>query len=419
MAVADNINNLQKDVNFTTSFHLATLDVESLFTRIPQDRLLQIITDEIDKVFETSSEKETFISFLKIIIQCNTFQIHDNYCLQKIGLPMGGPLSGTLANIYLGYIENTFVKLPNLYLYNRYMDDILLITSFTDIEMQNFITFLQTTFQLTITASSNNKSVNFLDMTISLSASKKQFIIHPYSKRRLHYPLPSADMQRGYNLDSNIIKSQILRTYRFSNDDHNFTKSINKYLEHLLSNKYHRRLRKSIFQFLLPLKKSTHRWSTDIPICSSCLNIITINSIVLLKIIKIDKKYLGIKFPINCNSQNISIMYKDEHSYHLTWIPSLHHYFHTNLTSTSIHILPLGFLSIPKQKSLLTKFPVIQSSNKDNVMKMNSTHPCHIHPIFKRPSKVYGVPTARKKTLTFGSFFNDYKKMTRRRTFHQ
>ena len=46
------------------------------------------------------------------------------------------------------------------------MDDILLISSFTDMEIKEYINKLQETFCLQLTNSYNKQAVNFLDMTI-------------------------------------------------------------------------------------------------------------------------------------------------------------------------------------------------------------------------------------------------------------
>jgi hypothetical protein len=99
LVVSHNISTLNKYKVINSSTKLATIDVESLFTKIPQSDLLHIVNEKLNDYFQSIDDKIKFMQFLQAIIQYNTFQLHDKYCLQKIGLPMGGPLSGTPANI--------------------------------------------------------------------------------------------------------------------------------------------------------------------------------------------------------------------------------------------------------------------------------------------------------------------------------
>ena len=121
------------------------------------------------------------------------------FYLQQIGLAMGCPLSGSLANIYLGHMEKELSSLPDLQLYNIYMDDILVICTYNDIGLIQFINKLEDAYNLKITASYNTTSVNFLDMTIALSQIFMVLRIRPYSKRHFIYPLPT---ENDYKISS-------------------------------------------------------------------------------------------------------------------------------------------------------------------------------------------------------------------------
>jgi hypothetical protein len=353
------------------------------------------------------------MNYLKTIIKCNIFQVNENYCLQKIGLPMGGPLSGTLANIYLGVLEKYVVNIPQICLYNRYMDDILLIANFSDEDLNDFLTTLQRTYGLRITSNHNKQSVNFLDMTISISLKSNKFIIEPFSKKHPFYPVPSTICSRNPKIDSNIIKSQILRTWRFSNDSKKFTQTVNTYLPYLPPYGYHKSIRKNVFQFLLPAKESTHKWTTEIPVCSSCQYYITAKHISLNKIMCIDKKYLAIKEPTNCRSQSIHILVHEDNNYLLIFTKSLHHFFENYCSSIGTNIVPIGKLNVDKMKCLLKKFPSIICNGKNDIMETKSSFPCRINNIFKNSFQVYGIRTGLRKKKSFDSTFNRYKKVSR------
>jgi retron-type reverse transcriptase len=69
------------------------------------------------------------LEFLQGIIDNNIFQAGNQFFHQKIGLPMGGSLSPSLANIYLGVLERKIISQysPPILFYRRYMDDLLFI----------------------------------------------------------------------------------------------------------------------------------------------------------------------------------------------------------------------------------------------------------------------------------------------------
>ena len=410
------VYNIYKSIIIPTSeTQLATIDVESLFTKIPQHILLDILNKHLSILLTNNSEKEKFINYLQAIIRFNTFQINKSYCLQKIGLAMGCPLSGTLANIYLGHMERIICKIPKIILYNRYMDDILLVCNFDMEEMEKFLLSLRSAFGLNIVASHNKHSVNFLDFSLSISLAKGQFVISPYSKKTPIYPIPSTVTKRGLAADKNIITSQLLRTYRICTDDRQFTQSVNKYLPYLQHSQYHRRLRRHVFKFLLPIKISSHKWTTTIPLCSQCRHNILINNIKVQKIMVIDStQYIAIRQPLNCHSPNVYIvMQYPSEKFLLRHISSLH-IFLQSANIKNINIMPFGQMNDGKLQSLLTKYKSIEFVNKMEIINRKRIYSCRIHHIFKKSLNMYGIFTTRKRKKSIGTFFNKYKQVSRK-----
>jgi hypothetical protein len=74
---------------------------------------------------------EQTLHILEIILKQNYFQYNDQYYQPEKGIAMGSPISSTLAEIYLQYLEEIYVKhwLQNkeITLYKRYVDDIIII----------------------------------------------------------------------------------------------------------------------------------------------------------------------------------------------------------------------------------------------------------------------------------------------------
>ena len=349
--------------------------------------------------------------FLSTIIKQNTFQVNNNYCHQIIGLPMGGPLSGVLSNIYLGYMERNIYN-TNIIIYQRYMDDILMISNHDMYQMDHVLTSLKNDFGLKLTSSSNCHNVTFLDMCISINRIRNKLSICPYGKAQPIYPIPSIITGRHFNMDKNIIISQILRTWRNSTDNKKFSRNINYYLSFLQGNQHHRKLRKSIFRFLLPCKISTNYWSTNITLCPTCCNMTNETQTDVHKIMCINGDYIGSKEPVSCKTTNIYIIINYESNYQLLRIKSIHEYFENNQTSNS-NIMPLGKLTKSKIYTFINK-------NKNIIHSLEKIHnkikyPCRIHPIFKNSYHIYGVRNCDRKRRTFTSYFNLYKKISQRK----
>jgi hypothetical protein len=267
LCVAYDINKLNTRKEISGGTLLATLDVESLFTKIPQQNLLSVLKNVMPNVLQDEAVYERYMHYLSSIIERHTFKASGCYYLQKFGLPMGANLSGTLANIYLGVLEENLSNKPGVLLYKRYMDDILIITNYDEIEFTNFLEEVKSNFRLNITSSFNRHCVTFLDMSIMKSPHEKRFHINPYSKNSLAFPPIYPPFTRDIYTDFAIIKAQILRVWRLSTHSRYFSSTVNNYLNHLSYHRYQLRIRRMIFKFLLPVRISTHFWSTSIPLC--------------------------------------------------------------------------------------------------------------------------------------------------------
>jgi hypothetical protein len=411
LAVAYNIDVLNNS-EMPMDIILATIDVEALFTNIPQDKLLDIVNIELIAEIPDDIPRQRYMHYLSTIIKYNTFQVQNVYYLQTIGLPMGGRLSCTLANIYLGILEKSVYNLPKIHLYNRYVDDILLITSYSEEETGKFIKDLESSFSLRLTASYNRQSVNFLDMTIYYSYFHRSFYIYPFSKNFIYFPLPSALTRRPIMEDLNIIKAQILRTWRFSTDDVYYTSTVVNYLSFLTTNSYFLTIRKHLLNFLSSLLLENGLYSTAIPLCQQCLSTIQTNNIMVKKIVIIGGKYLATREPVNCTTTNIHIILQCGRNPQLLLTLSIHQYLAMNIQNNCT-IIPIGKLNMHKMQQLLEKHPSINYLHRKCVMNMKSHPPCFLHYICKKPWKIYGIHCRSRKKSICGELFNKYKKVSR------
>jgi hypothetical protein len=138
----------------------------------------------------------------------------------------------------------------------------LIVSTLNEIELNEFINILSNPYNLRFTSTSNYHNINFLDRTIK--SVNNQPLIQSFSKNTLLYPLPSFIGRRNYQRDLNIIKSQILRTYRFSTDNSYFSSSLHFYLRFFTTHDYHKMLKKAILNFLKPIRNNIG-WNSTIP----------------------------------------------------------------------------------------------------------------------------------------------------------
>ena len=107
---------------------LISFDVESLFTNIPLNETIDIAVDLIFKHDPKFSIKKSDLKKLFSFATAEThFLFNGKFYDQVDGVAMGSPLAPILANLFLGFHEETWLNNFNhstrLLLYRRYVDD--------------------------------------------------------------------------------------------------------------------------------------------------------------------------------------------------------------------------------------------------------------------------------------------------------
>jgi len=150
---------------------LASLDVISLFTNVPQNLAIESILKRWTLIeLKTSIPKEDFIEAIKLILSSTFFVFNNKIYRQTFGTPMGSPLSPIIANLVLQDLEEKALQTINcdISFYYRYVDDILLSAPKDQISnivncFNSFHNRLQFTVELEI-----NKSLSFLDLRLEI-----------------------------------------------------------------------------------------------------------------------------------------------------------------------------------------------------------------------------------------------------------
>ena len=162
--------------------YLASLDIKFLYTIIPVDRSIESLYNHLRK-----SNYTLLLPISKPIKICTLytshcyFQYNKIFFKQKFGLPMGSPLSGVLACIYLEFLKFGSFKyiIPNTARYFRYIDDISLIYpedldlhNITD-KMNNVELFIKFTYEL-----ESNRTVPYVDILLIRNINKLEFKVY-------------------------------------------------------------------------------------------------------------------------------------------------------------------------------------------------------------------------------------------------
>ena len=171
----EQLNNFQ----FSSDQTVVSFDVSSLFTNVPLEETIQIITNAIYSENNSNQnqqppiKKEAFIKLLRLATQ-GIFMHKERFYQQHDGVSMGSPLGPTIANFFLSHLENNILKRnsnfhPKLYL--RYVDDIFAVFQDTA-SCSEFLELLNSQHNnIKFTVEHASETIPFLDVNIKITDS--------------------------------------------------------------------------------------------------------------------------------------------------------------------------------------------------------------------------------------------------------
>lgn len=162
-------HNFIKNKKVPKNHILVSFDVVSLYTNIPIELAIKIITAKWNLIKNyTSLPKTEFIEATRVCLASTFFTFEEQIYSQIYGVAMGSPLSSTIANLVMEYVKTEVLTTLDFkpYFFKRFVDDCLLCIPENKIQytLNKFNTFHQ---KLKFTQETEiNKSINFLDLNI-------------------------------------------------------------------------------------------------------------------------------------------------------------------------------------------------------------------------------------------------------------
>ena len=222
-------------------YFLCSYDVVSLFTNIPLEETIDLA---VNLIFESNNklriEKEELRELFLIATAENHFLFNGNVYDQIDGISMGSPLAPKLANLFLGYHENEWLKsreAKNILFFKRYVDDIFCIMK-TKNDAESFLKFLNEqhpNIKFTLETEVEGK-LPFLDILVQKQGNTLNTQI--YRKQTDTGLLTNFGSFTSFGYKVGLIKTLIDRVYKINNTWEGFIRDVDKTKGILQKNEY-------------------------------------------------------------------------------------------------------------------------------------------------------------------------------------
>ena len=223
---------------------MASFDVTSLFTSIPLDETIDLVTSELSKVPGFNEESflgGNFRDLLGLAVKDCVFLFDGKAYIQIDGVAMGSPLGPTLANAFMSiheqkWLENCPPQFKPLF-YRRYIDDTFVVFKSSE-HVDKFLSFINNQHRcISFTCEREvNNSLPFLDILISRKG--PQLCTTLYRKPTftgLGMKFESC-LPLSYKL--NLVQTLVHRAYRICSDYLSFHKEIEFLTNYFVNNGY-------------------------------------------------------------------------------------------------------------------------------------------------------------------------------------
>ncbi|XP_064458887.1 uncharacterized protein LOC135369161 [Ornithodoros turicata] len=163
---------LIRDIRIDDGDVMMSFDVISLFTNVPIDVALSVVRTklraDVDLEDRTDLSVEDILELLKLCLGQTFFQFKNRFFKQTDGCPMGSPISTTIANLVMEFVEDKALEDAGQFItfYRRYVDDTFVIIkkNFTNIFFDK-LNSIHPNIQFTC-EEEKEKKIAFLDVLV-------------------------------------------------------------------------------------------------------------------------------------------------------------------------------------------------------------------------------------------------------------
>ncbi|XP_063592242.1 uncharacterized protein LOC134769443, partial [Penaeus indicus] len=162
---------------------MLSLDVDSLFTKVPLDDVLAFLERSLPPEDpRLPLPTDVFLQLIRLCVESNSFSFEGRFYSQTFGVAMGSPLSPVLANLFMEFFESEL--LPSISLrptvWLRYVDDVFALWPHDPALFSDFLTQLNSlspSIRFKVEWEADNK-LPFLDTLVHRSADHFSFSIY-------------------------------------------------------------------------------------------------------------------------------------------------------------------------------------------------------------------------------------------------
>ena len=147
------INRVIENAKIPDKAILATLEVCSLYTNIPQEEGINVICQYYEEHYQSKPPipTSTLGELMRLILKENSFQFNGKHYLQTHGITMGTKMAVAFAVIFVASIEKQLLAASPFKptLRKRFIDDIFSVWTISEQEIDDFVSFEKTIFTQT------------------------------------------------------------------------------------------------------------------------------------------------------------------------------------------------------------------------------------------------------------------------------
>ena len=206
---------------------LATLDVSSLYTNIPNIEGIEACRIMLNRIRPNARSpfNDSLIKLLTQVLSKNNFDFNEKHYLQIGGTAMGTRVAPSYANTFMGWFEDKFVYThdPAPLVWKRFIDDIFIIWTNGIESLNTFFEYLNNCLpSIKFEMDQSITQIHFLDVTVSIDE-QHNIQTDLYTKPTDSHNYLNYNSAHPRHCRDGIPYSQFLRLKRICSKEETFT----------------------------------------------------------------------------------------------------------------------------------------------------------------------------------------------------